>query len=67
VRDLGRQVETCLEQVRHTRADALTTTRAVGRANLPSSVIGLLFHAAEHATRHAGQLATTVKALTRNE
>lgn len=67
VRDLGRQVETCLEQVRQTRADALTIARAVGRANLPSSVIGLLFHAAEHATRHAGQLATTVKALTRDE
>jgi hypothetical protein len=24
-------------------------------------VIGLLFHAAEHAERHAGQLVTTVK------
>jgi uncharacterized damage-inducible protein DinB len=53
--------------VRRTPAEALSTPRAVGRANLPSSVIGLLFHAAEHATRHTGQLATTVKAMARNE
>jgi hypothetical protein len=63
VRDLSRQIDVCLDQVRQTPVDALTTPRAVGRANLPSSVIGLLFHAAEHATRHAGQLATTLKAL----
>lgn len=32
---------------------------AVGRAGLPSTVLGLLFHAAEHAQRHAGQAGTT--------
>lgn len=63
VRDLSRQIDACLEQVRETPADTLTMPRSVGLANLPSSVMGLLFHAAEHATRHAGQLATTVKAL----
>jgi hypothetical protein len=33
----------------------------VGRAGLPSTVIGLLFHLAEHAQRHAGQALTTAK------
>jgi len=41
------------------RGDALLVPRAVGRAQLPSTVLGLLFHAAEHAQRHAGQIATT--------
>jgi uncharacterized damage-inducible protein DinB len=35
--------------------------RHVGRAHLPSTVLGLLFHAAEHASRHTGQIVTTAK------
>jgi uncharacterized damage-inducible protein DinB len=31
----------------------------VGRANLQSTVGGLLFHIAEHTQRHTGQLITT--------
>lgn len=34
---------------------------AVDRARLPSSVRGLLYHAGEHTSRHAGQAATTAK------
>jgi hypothetical protein len=41
----------------------LTDERHVGRARLPSTVIGLLFHGAEHTQRHAGQVATLVKML----
>jgi len=41
----------------------LTDHRAVGRAGLPSTVIGLLTHAAEHTMRHTGQLLVTVKIL----
>lgn len=41
--------------------DALLTPRFVGRAQLPSNVLGLAFHAAEHASRHAGQVVTTCK------
>jgi uncharacterized damage-inducible protein DinB len=33
----------------------------VGRAKLPSTVLGLLFHAAEHTQRHVGQLLVTAK------
>jgi len=28
---------------------------------LPSTVLGCLFHGAEHAARHAGQCVTTIK------
>jgi len=38
---------------------SLADVRAVGRARLPSTVLGLLFHAAEHASRHTGQVVTT--------
>ena len=54
-------VERALAQLRGTSAATLTDARAVGRQRLPSTVIGLLFHAAEHTTRHAGQIITTAK------
>ena len=37
--------------------------RYVGRARIESTVWGLVFHAAEHAARHAGQLVTTSRVL----
>jgi hypothetical protein len=52
-------VESALDQLRRIDEATLTTTREVGRARLPSTVIGLLFHAAEHTQRHAGQALTT--------
>lgn len=54
-------IDRALEQLRGTDADSLLDERRVGRAGLPSTVIGLLFHAAEHTTRHCGQLITTAK------
>jgi uncharacterized damage-inducible protein DinB len=56
-------VERALAQLRTTDETTLLDTRGVGRARLPSTVIGLLFHAAEHAQRHVGQLVTTAKML----
>lgn len=38
----------------------LTQVRTVGRKQLPSTLIGVLFHAAEHVQRHFGQLLVTV-------
>jgi hypothetical protein len=35
----------------------------VGKQKLPSNVLGLLYHAAEHATRHAGQAMSTARIL----
>lgn len=39
----------------------LTEPRPVGRARMPSTVLGLLFHAAEHTQRHLGQLLVTIR------
>jgi catechol 2,3-dioxygenase-like lactoylglutathione lyase family enzyme len=55
------QIDQALEQVRRTPVESLGETREVGRARLPSTVLGLLFHAAEHTSRHVGQLITTLK------
>jgi hypothetical protein len=52
-----------LEQVRQTPATSLLEPRRVGRAGLPTTVLGLLFHAAEHSTRHAGQAISTARIL----
>lgn len=41
--------------------DELLAPREVGRARLPTTLLGLLFHVAEHAQRHAGQVVTTAK------
>jgi len=55
-------VERALAQLRATDEQSLTSPRFVGRARLPSTVLGLLFHAAEHTQRHAGQVVATIKA-----
>lgn len=44
--------------------EKLTQKRTVGRKKLPSTVLGLLFHAAEHCQRHIGQLLVTASVLT---
>jgi uncharacterized damage-inducible protein DinB len=56
-----RQVDGAIEQLRATREDSLTARREVGRARLPSTVLGLLVHAAEHTQRHVGQLLVTAR------
>jgi hypothetical protein len=54
-------IERALKQVRETDAATLGEMRAVGRARIPATVRGILFHAAEHTTRHVGQVSTTLK------
>ena len=54
-------IDRVLEQLRRTPAASVFDARTVGRAALPSNVLGLLFHAAEHTTRHVGQLITTLR------
>jgi uncharacterized damage-inducible protein DinB len=58
---LHKQVEKALEQLRNTPEDILLQRREVGRRQIPSNVIGLLFHAAEHVQRHTGQLLVTAR------
>ena len=59
--DLREAVERVLEVLRQTTSDDLDRPRTVGRAGLPSTTRGLLFHIAEHTRRHAGQIVTTAK------
>ena len=57
------QVRKSIEELKNIKEETLLEERSVGRAMLPSSVQGLLFHAAEHTMRHLGQLLVTVKVL----
>ncbi|PAP75675.1 DinB family protein [Rubrivirga marina] len=58
------RVDAALAQLRATDPVTLTEPRGVGRKGLPSTVLGLLVHAAEHSQRHVGQLLVTVRVLT---
>jgi uncharacterized damage-inducible protein DinB len=58
------QVDNAIAQIKATPADSLFETRGVGRAQMPSTVLGLMVHAAEHTMRHLGQLLVTVKFVT---
>jgi uncharacterized damage-inducible protein DinB len=59
--DVRTAIERAIDVLRATDPGSLEDARAVGRAQLPSTVAGLLFHAAEHTARHAGQAITTAK------
>ena len=61
VQDFDQQVDKALIQLQNTPEASLPEWRGVGRAQLPSTVIGLLVHAAEHTTRHLGQLLVTAR------
>ncbi|WP_266366057.1 DinB family protein [Tellurirhabdus rosea] len=63
----GQQVDKALDQLRQTDEQTLTDVRGVGRAQIPSTVQGLLFHSAEHTMRHLGQVLVTAKVLTAPE
>jgi hypothetical protein len=56
-------VERALAQLRATDEKTLLDFRGIGRAQLPSTVMGVLFHAAEHTQRHLGQATTTARML----
>ena len=61
VRAAQSAIDRALNQIRTTPLCTLDEAREVGRDRLPSTVLGLLFHAAEHAQRHSAQIITTAK------
>ncbi|MGN6163155.1 MAG: DinB family protein [Flavisolibacter sp.] len=63
VRQFEEKVNDLIKLLRTTDEATLTTQRSVGRKALPSTVMGLLFHAAEHTMRHVGQLLVTVRVI----
>jgi hypothetical protein len=57
------QVSISIDELSKTNVETFTDVRTVGRKKIPSTLIGLYFHAAEHTMRHIGQLLVTVKVL----
>jgi len=55
------EIDKAIDQLRHTPEESLTNPRGIGRKQIPTTVIGLLFHAAEHTMRHVGQLSVTAR------
>jgi uncharacterized damage-inducible protein DinB len=51
------------EQLKQVDPATLYEARSVGRKGLPTTVIGLIVHLAEHTNRHLGQAITTIKML----
>jgi hypothetical protein len=59
--DFDAATDMALDQLRATPEPALLDRREVGRARMPSTVLGLLVHAGDHTYRHVGQAVTTAK------
>ena len=59
--DVDAALDRAMAQLRAIPEASLLQPRGVGRQQLPSTVIGLLFHGAEHAQRHVGQVVTTAR------
>src|SRR6186713_896419 len=58
---LSTRVDAALAELKTVDINTLGDFRGVGRAQLPSTVIGCLVHGAEHAMRHVGQLSVTAR------
>lgn len=54
-------LEAAIDYLRTVFPDSLLLAREVGRKRLPSTTLGLIFHAAEHSARHAGQIVTLTR------
>jgi uncharacterized damage-inducible protein DinB len=68
--EIFRELDASLEKIRQ-RLDRIVRQPAdmpvkIGRKGLPTSLAGLLIHAAEHTQRHVGQAITTAKVIVAN-
>jgi uncharacterized damage-inducible protein DinB len=61
LKSLSARVDLAVAELRQIDPSTLGEFRGVGRAQLPSTVIGCLVHGAEHAMRHVGQLSVTTR------
>jgi len=59
--DIDKHLRAAEERVRTISVESLYDPRWVGKKRLPTNVIGLLVHVAEHTQRHLGQAITTAK------
>ncbi len=63
---LEARIDICLGALRAIDASTLSEVRTIGRAKLPSTVLGCLVHGAEHGMRHLGQLIVTARVVRRD-
>lgn len=60
---LDKRIALAIEELKAVNVESLTEARGVGRKQIPTTLMGLYVHAAEHSMRHVGQLLVTVKIL----
>jgi uncharacterized damage-inducible protein DinB len=59
--DINEKLSDAERRIRTIDAAMLVEPRYIGKKRLPSTVLGLLVHVAEHTQRHLGQAITTAK------
>lgn len=67
---MSESMQKSIDRLHQLKPENYQDVRYIGRARIPSTAWGLVFHAAEHASRHAGQIVTTsriVRGLTENK
>lgn len=60
---LDKRIADAVEELKNVNPNSLTEPRGIGRKQIPTTLIGLYVHAAEHSMRHIGQLLVTVRML----
>ena len=63
IEQLDKQIGQAIKELADVKEDTLNEVRGVGRKQIPTTLIGLYFHTAEHSMRHIGQLLVTVRIL----
>lgn len=58
---LENKINWAVNELRETDEKQLSAIRYLGRKRIPTTLIGLLFHAAEHSQRHIGQMLVTIR------
>jgi len=59
--DIDEKLSDAERRIRTIEPNMLNEPRYIGKKRLPSTVLGLLVHVAEHTQRHVGQAITTAK------
>jgi hypothetical protein len=59
--DIDEKLSNAERRIRTIEPGMLNEPRYIGKKRLPSTVLGILVHAAEHTQRHLGQAITTAK------
>lgn len=67
LQDFDEKISEAIEYFKTLDVNSLTEERFVGRKKMPSTHLGLLFHAAEHSQRHIGQMLVTISILKNKE